>query len=732
MSFHGLTVILPPMLPRSRTLKDILKSECQPGKRVLIEGRPGVGKSTLAWEVCHKWEEFDGVMHYELVVLVQLREKKAQDARCLEDMLPCDATTNIKKVMAAIGRGKGVLIVCDGFDKLPDEQRQEGSVYIDLLKGTLLPEATIIVTSCSSVHASLLSMCIYNIRMGMCTILKVIGFTKENIKRFAESVFSGDILEGFLSYITSNPPIYSMMYIPLNAVIVALIYQDSYNRDTPFPTTMTQLFDALTCVFIRKHLQLSQKIHMPPSLLRMKDIYKLPPLVAQQLVELVDLAYNGMLQKTDIFELSEDFVHFGIMKKTTSLGVRACSESSYSFLHFTLQKYMAVLHCTFYQSGLYFSSLTSGLEQNDVMRFVAGICSHSEYRDQPLYHNLVRIISTTSQHSLLLVHCAYECPSIMQEVKMGYSSDHVLLVEPVVGFDWYVMGYCISHFDVRWGLSIHEVIEENTIDLLVQGIRSSPVSIGSIQEMKISDTLPTSLSISQIFNKLKEFCQLHSLELGISSKDIDDLLLKINKLGRVSFDATEYITVSLEESDDELDISSNLKLTEDDGLVMRQLIEPGSNLKSLVFRGFPTLIPILLAQSSLEELTINSYYDEKPDLLPQKNTNLKKLVITRRLLVPLSKLLPNYTSLTSLIINNSKVREDDLPVLTELIQSHPTLEVLGIESYSSGKGRTAKLVQLVKTAAHSRLKQLLLSQDDYRLILPDIQEQYKHVLGELP
>ena len=143
-----------------------------------------------------------------------------------------------------------MLIVCDGFDELPREQRQEGSVYIDLLKGRLLPEAAIIVTSRPSVSADLWSLCCHNIDRH----LEVIGFTKEDIKRFAESVFSGDILAGFLSYITSNPPIYGMMYIPLNAVIVALIYQDSYDTDTPFPTTMTQLFDALTCALIRRHL----------------------------------------------------------------------------------------------------------------------------------------------------------------------------------------------------------------------------------------------------------------------------------------------------------------------------------------------------------------------------------------------------------------------------------------------------------------------------------------------
>ena len=56
------------------------------------------------------------------------------DARCLEDLLPCDATTNMKELLAAMGEGEGMLIVCDGFDELPREQRQKGSVYIDLLK----------------------------------------------------------------------------------------------------------------------------------------------------------------------------------------------------------------------------------------------------------------------------------------------------------------------------------------------------------------------------------------------------------------------------------------------------------------------------------------------------------------------------------------------------------------------------------------------------------------------
>ena len=219
MSLHGFDEeILRKKAPIA--LEDILKpkKDGKPVRCVVVLGAPGIGKSTLAWEVCHKWEELDSVKQYDLVVLVRLREKKAQEACCLEDLLPCDASINIEELVVALERGKGVLLVCDGFDELPHEQQQKGSVYIDLLKGVLLPEATIIVTSRPSVCDSLFIPCQYNVDRH----LEVMGFTKEEIKHFAESIFSGDLLKGFLTYITSNHFIHAMMYVPLNAVIIAL------------------------------------------------------------------------------------------------------------------------------------------------------------------------------------------------------------------------------------------------------------------------------------------------------------------------------------------------------------------------------------------------------------------------------------------------------------------------------------------------------------------------------
>ena len=250
----------------------------------------------------------------------------------------------------------------------------------------------------------------------------MIGFTKEDIKQFAESVFSGDILAGFLSYITSDPPIYSMMYIPLNAVIIALIYQDSYDTDTPFPTTMTQLFDALIRALIRRHLvstcQVPNEYCMPPSLQRTEDISKLPPLVAQQLLQLTEVAYKSMFEQRYIFtDLGEDFEHLGLMKKTTSLNVCTGPGCSYSFLHLTLLEYLTALHIAIENpSGFELVEWLDG--DSVVVRFLAGICSHDEYQHHPVYHELVQQLASIELGTLQLVHYAYECPSIMDSVEI--------------------------------------------------------------------------------------------------------------------------------------------------------------------------------------------------------------------------------------------------------------------------------------------------------------------------
>ena len=54
-------------------------------KCILVEGAPGVGKSTFAWELCHKWGKGKLLQQYQLVILLRLRDKSVRAAKNISD-----------------------------------------------------------------------------------------------------------------------------------------------------------------------------------------------------------------------------------------------------------------------------------------------------------------------------------------------------------------------------------------------------------------------------------------------------------------------------------------------------------------------------------------------------------------------------------------------------------------------------------------------------------------------
>ena len=676
-------------------LDDILKpdKEGKPVQLILIEGTSGIGKTTLAWQLCHKWakEQLDSLKGYDLVILVRLRKKRAQKATKLEHLLPYDNTTDMEDLKAAIGNGERVLIVCDGFDELPHHQ-QNNPFYVRLFSGELLPAATVIVTT----HLSTINVFKKVIAQNIDRELEIIGFTEKGILEFAKSIFHLAVLDGFMTYIQNNPPIYSMILIPLSAVIVAKIYEESYKTHTPFPNTTSELFDAFARVLVRRHFESKgQEIAMPSSL---RDISKFPHVAAQLFKAVCKIAYNGICDNLYYFdELPEDFEHLDLMRRYPRENIARGRYVTFAFFHQTLQEYLAALHIA-NQLSSELSSLKISLEGQDMIaRFLAGICrnNHHDYCSN-LHQWLVEFLHQTCfdrSQALQLVHCTYECPSIMPDLQVEYSEKNAfIVVEPEVGIDWYAMGYCISHFDERWGLHATNLRKEN-IDLLEKSLRSPPMSkppptvSGGLKYLHMSNS---EVSFSAIITILGKYCQLECLEL---------LYLKID------------------EQDEE---------------TLKQMIAAKNGPKSLIYRTSNehtqtwSLIPMLLSFSSLEELVVRTGSDVNmdPKLIPHTNTNLKKLTISCELVKPLVELLLN-TSLTHLVID-SQVYDRDLPVLKCLVTSLSTLQVLELGKIVCGYASTPKptlltsasqnLQQLVKVACKSQLKMLKLHQEDYEYL----------------
>ena len=69
-------------------IEDLLTPEGshEPVRFILVEGPPGIGKSTFAWELCRRWDKIKGLSDYHTIVLLRLREKWVLNAVSLPEL----------------------------------------------------------------------------------------------------------------------------------------------------------------------------------------------------------------------------------------------------------------------------------------------------------------------------------------------------------------------------------------------------------------------------------------------------------------------------------------------------------------------------------------------------------------------------------------------------------------------------------------------------------------------
>ena len=663
-SLHGLTEeILQKKTPVA--LEDILKpgDDGRPVRRVLVEGAPGVGKSVFAWQLCHKWaHKLENLKHFDLVVLVQLRGKRAQEAKYLSDLFPLSKNNSIEQVIDEIGNGQNILIILDGFDELPREQRQEGSVYIDLIKDQeLLPEATVIITSRPSVSA-------YIMKYPIDRRLEILGFTEAKIIEYAKSVnFSDPTCQTkFLEYINGNPVIKGMMYLPLNAFFVASIFEFNYRTNSPYPKTITQLYDALIRSLIRRHLAVPDDYSMPKSLMCREDIDSLPHAVATQLLVIARIAYEGLCDEKYVFTDLDGskFDHLGMMKKTTSLDDTAVGPTyTFSFLHLNLQDYLSMLYLSVGQTLSNKDNRPRNRPKNsreiikiqvscdyNFLIFLVGLCKHSTNfpcRDVgDLYVSMIPQCQHEHDYPCIpaqIVRCVYESDSIVQESwkllnLFAINGNKTVTAELLSPFDSYLIGHYISCHGGVW------FIKTNQLDLFVEGLKSCNGSQkGKLKILSIRDT------------------ELLTL---------DPVLLV--SLESISFDKVTFSASSV--------------------AIIQQYILSNYSLKNLTAwdcKHVELLLPIVLKLSSLEVITVYSpglFIDHYTILqLLFNNLNLiKEMQLTFAVKLPGSTMCDN-TSLIHLanhirffldLAKWNLIMQKCLVKLTYIRQDHVTMQVI--------------------------------------------------------
>ena len=633
-------------------IDDILQPVSEEKLRlVLIEGEPGIGKSTLAKELVSRWvkQSDENLNRFEIVIFIQLRSKVYHNINNIEDLLVFDKKINMTNLMVEIESRKGadILWILDGLDELPSHLRED-SVFVQLIKGeiNIFLKSTVIVT-CRHSATSGLHHLLYSNRTKH---INIKGFNDTSIQQYATKYFNNkEMMEAFQIYYKGNPMIESMLRVPLTCNIVCLIFDDTYQHDNkPYPNTMTTLYNQYVRMLLRRHLIETKVIkydYIMPQHFILEADFNISELanISQNFFSLSKLAFDGVIKQKYIFEEESNRVDKLSMMDTIVSFYHDDEVKSSSFLHATLQEYLAAiylvnnggLNSTTLKENPYHSNFENVLtfyfgllkvinwevdnSTLDVLQYGKRMLTFNEKYD-PL---LIKGKNHVQLHvSTFLQRCIYEHNLLKYQLDIQfedytiYLNQNFWILDVASDFDYFISGFLVAAYSHTYRVffySLQELISFNK-GLLYQSsvVRGSLEIIMNLnfntnddleELLKIPENVPTVL-ILQSFpvnfqNISKLFLNLQLLTLGITDCLLcrfnlaDHPLLKLNKLNTLmlGIDPQNFNDSDLE--------------------VLKELTAPGRPLKKLLVGPYPEMsyndkvMALIRQNTSLEELGIS-------------------------------------------------------------------------------------------------------------------------------
>ena len=449
-------------------------------KLILVEGAPGVGKSTFAWKLCRKWSKGKILSQYKLVVLLRLRDKHVREAKTLYDLFFYDDPEEQKLIVKEIvkSNGKDILLLFEGYDELPAQlQRDKESILLQIISGRRLPEATVLVTSRHSASGFLCNEYWRRISQH----IEILGFTKENIQTYInENVKDCEERQGLESYLSCYPHIRTMMYIPLNSVIVVEVYHQCHDKDKPAPKTMTELYTSLVRTLLIRYLKDEEVMLETFKALRSYGKY-------EQFCEVCKIAYDGIANNKQIIfyksDIPDGFETLDLMLKMHELYMDKGDFVSYSFLHLTIQEYLAAVHLSMQSMDVqikYYKENKTKTSFEMVLRFLSGLTKFHNYPQQDLAL-ILELHGYSYGRSRLIFHLLFEAQN-MEYISSVLKKDMFSVDRLSTPFEAYALGYCVAHSNLQWKLS-----KFSKMEMIIRGLLAEETHCkGTLHEVNIA------------------------------------------------------------------------------------------------------------------------------------------------------------------------------------------------------------------------------------------------------
>ena len=426
--------------------------ECREGALVLVEGRPGSGKTTLVHKVTRDWATGRKVLQgAKMVFLITLRllnfSKKDQSLlEVLEVFYGGEVLRkSIEHDLQECG-GKGACFIIDGLDEYWRKEVRESVIY-QLIDKKCLPFSMVIVASRPVATIKLRGSCSRHV--------EVIGFSKSQINEYVETYpFNGSdkVVSNMVSklklYLDRHPNILHMCYLPVHAAMICFLFSQLEGN---IPHTETQIYEQFT---ISTLLRQKTRKEEQQQLKSLNDLFGEEEV---QFRSICKLAFDMIKKSQQV--VSQSDAQVSLSDATSSvLGLLTVEHTSrhyglehlYTFHHLTFQEFLAAFHIAGLEVQEQKYLLTKAKYNNlrNVWKFYCGLIG---------LRKIKILLKIKEFQEYILCNKVYYYTQLNYKVQYAFESQLVELCDYVVGngslyyncthitpSDFTALGYVIS------------------------------------------------------------------------------------------------------------------------------------------------------------------------------------------------------------------------------------------------------------------------------------------------
>ena len=501
---------------------------------ILLEGRPGSGKTTLVHKIIRDWTGGEVLTKAKLVFLVTLRDINS-DCRdeTLTDLLRLFYSNDekLKSIRSDVERinGEGVCFVIDGLDEYQPQNTKKSIIY-KLLNRTYLHQAMIIVSSRPAATRSIK-------KEVLTKRIEVFGFSKEQIFEYIDnfpfsslSATASTVQAKLKKYLVRNPNIFDMCYLPVHAAMICSLFV----RDNDHISyTQTKIYEQFTQLNINHHF-MRQKAEI--ELCSLKELHGVHE---KYFDDLCRLAFNMTVnskqvisqQKLD-FQLSQCGSHgdecslglLTIYKTNHPTGVHR----SYCFLHLTFQEFLAAYHITNLDTSQQMKIIqqySKSTHMITVWTFCFGLGMFES-------EMLTKMIGNAETVNVLRYGLESQQKVVCDEI-MKQKKGSLRCCDMLTPTDLQAIGYVIATTsEPVTSLTLGDChYDDDRISILLEQL--SPKKVCALKTLEIFSTIPSN-EISMLVNVLKSATSLTHLKLKIENITPDETTCLVDQIKQIT------------------------------------------------------------------------------------------------------------------------------------------------------------------------------------------------------